>query len=130
MTNDRIFWKIPQRVVILKAARDASIETVQSDTQSMMELVNSGTPPVHMIFDVTDIGMIPPDMEMTGEILSLFDSQLLGQTVIVGFQQQDMQILRSARDAITHLTGKPIEFANTFAEALAYFKQHDPTLDV
>jgi hypothetical protein len=62
--------------------------------------------------------------------LALFDDPKLGQSVIIGFRQQDMQILKSARDAVTQVTGKPIAFADSTAEALAIFKEHDSTLHV
>jgi hypothetical protein len=130
MTDDRIYWHIPQRVVIMKAARDATIEIVRADTKQLNELVGTGIAPVHLIVDVSNIGMIPPDVEMTDEILSLFSSPQIGHAAMIGLRQQDLQMLKSARDAVSQVTGKPIAFANNIAEALAIFKEHDSSLDV
>jgi len=129
MSEDRIYWHIPQRVVMMKAARDASIDVARADSTFVNNLLATGKPPVHLIVDTSNVGMMPADMEMTEEILALFASVHLGHTVVIGFRQQDMSVVQSAADAISHVTGKPIEFANSIAQALEIFKQNDPTLD-
>ena len=130
MDEERIYWQIPQRVLYIKALHNASIELVHDEIEIILTLFDEGTAPLHLIFDVVDIGLMPAVTTMTDELLKLFSHPALGRTVVIGFRQQDMPILESARDALSQVTGKPIDFTNSIEETMALLKKYDPSLDV
>lgn len=127
MSEDRIFWEIPARVLYMKAARDASIEIVRADSETVWKFVKAGEAPVHLLVDLSDVGRFPRDI--TQEMVDLLSHPMLGRVAAVGFPQFDEAIIQSALDALTQLTGKPIDLAASVADGLALLRASDPTLN-
>jgi hypothetical protein len=129
MTENRIYWQIPGRVLYIKAIRDATIEDVRSDTTAIAHHMEGGKAPVHLLFDVSDLGMPPVGEDMTEALVDLFSIPAMGYTIAIGFRPQDLPILKSAGEALSQVTGKPIEFTDSLESGLAMLRKLDPTLD-
>jgi hypothetical protein len=113
----------------MKAARDAYVELIHADTETVNQLANAGSAPVHLMMDLTDVGIVPGTGDVAEALVAMISHPKLGRTVAIGLPQSDLAIYQNARNALAQLTGKPIDFADTVADGLTLLRQHDSTLD-
>ena len=124
-----VSWFVPGRVVL---ARGYGIVTRDENTESdrlVMQYIDRGTPPVHVIIDVTPVDDFPmytaqEEIQKSREFLK---HQQLGWGILCGTSNPVVRFLVSIVTRISRVNFRMFE---NYDEALQFLKEHDQSINL
>jgi|GEM_PF-1573425 len=120
-------WLLSKRVIYVYAsAGPISLENWYAHNQRLVELLNQGSPPVHIILDSHPKHEIPnKNLKMALDSLTYLRHPALGHVVLTSSSKHP-QILESA--ILGHILRVPLHRVGSTTAAIDYLCQNDPTI--
>jgi hypothetical protein len=120
-------WYVPGRVILGRISKESSPEEIKGDNARLMELLEQGQPPVHVIYDASRQGRMQVSLHELAGYLQFLKHPALGINCI--YLPQPNRFLQM----IIHGIGRPLGIhyysADNYTALLAYLAEHDPSLD-
>lgn len=118
-------WLIPNRVIYVKIAGDYHLETVKQVVAAATPMVDSGTAPVHVVWDMTEITKMPTDIrEPISQLQNLRDHPNGGWITMIA----NSVMIRFAGQIASRLLGANYRSVSTFDEAIQTLSRIDLTI--
>jgi hypothetical protein len=120
-------WLVDKRIILLEYADEVTIEQMQAVYPEMVARVRSGTPPVHLLCDVSALVRFPTQissiMRSTQDYLA---DPAMGWLILIGSHHPLLGFIGSI---VSQFVRIPFEQADDLNEALRILAAADPTLD-
>lgn len=120
-------WYIPNRLVFIRLNGDFDFRDFDALNQDLKSMLDAGEKPIHMIFDDSGVDKIPTQLSEVENALEFNRHLSLGWMVSVG---EASPLVNYMIPMVTKITGAKFLRVDTFEEALAFIKKHDPSIAV
>jgi hypothetical protein len=129
---DAIRWLVENRVLLISPSDDLSDDTMSQVSHSITAMIESGTAPIHIIFDIRRVsGFTSPAMRnLSGNLkdaINFFNNKRLGIVIYVTHKNHFMNIILGIISQSTHFTYKQVALPG---EAITALLEHDQSLPV
>src|SRR5262245_15038928 len=74
----QISWEILTRVICIKYSRNVTIEEMDVINRELLEMIEQGTPLIHFISDLKELGQFPASISAMKDTLTLFRNPSVG----------------------------------------------------
>lgn len=117
-------WYIPKRVIYQKLTGDISFDDAIQLGAINLAYLDEGDPPVHFIFDTSEIGSTPLRLNIATDASQWVKHENFGWAVVVGISGFSKFIL----NVIQNTLGFRMGTANNLDDAVEWLKGNDETL--
>jgi len=116
-------WIVPQRIVVLQGVGDQTLETLEASINQLMELIEDGTAPVHIVIDNRHVGQFPKNIKVLGKLL--IKHEKAGHIMAIG----GTPLSKFIGKMLANLAGaNTLFFKDTMEDALEWLHKNDRTL--
>lgn len=120
-------WYIEGRVIHDRLSGTVSIEDAEGTGQIIVEYLNEGTRPVHLIVDMTTASGFAPTVNVRrihDIVTRQMRSESLGWTLLVS----ENKLARFLASTVSQLARISMQTFSTLDDAVAFLREYDPTL--
>jgi hypothetical protein len=118
-------WLYENRVIMIRQHGRVTSAHIAAALDRSRELINQGTPPVHIITDSTDVdGNIEVAL---GDLRQMIPKAIEGSGLVVGIHPRALDRFMSSLGM--QIAGVRYKFAKNEQEALETLLEYDPTLN-
>jgi hypothetical protein len=122
-------WLVTGRVIKAQLREVVGLDDLRTGNQLISRMLDeSPSPPVHVIFDCTDVQSISLSALQVVGSLRYLKHPSLGWLVAVGFNGALRGIAQFIASIVTRATGAHIHFCDTQQEAFIFLEEVDKTL--
>lgn len=118
-------WLVAERVIQLRVSDTITMETIQVINAELLDMLETGTAPVHVINDMQGLKGFPNNLIQVKSLLTYMNHSKLGWEVIVS---QPNPLVRFFASAITQIAGARMKMVPTLEEAYYALTRLDQTL--
>jgi len=118
-------WLVPDRVILSTLVGIGTLEDIEATDQILLDMLDSGDAPVHIIVNCTDLVSVPVNLTQVLSRMTHLHDPNLGKVVAYGVNRW----VRFMATAIFPFTKTQLQFTNSLEEAITYIKQADYTVD-
>lgn len=123
-----VSWLVPNRVIMARGYGMVTPEENAESDRQVIELLNTGTAPIHVVMDVQAVEQFPLyqiDDEVKN-VRRMTDHPALGWATICGTTNPMVRFMSSI---VARLTGVRFRIFKTLDEGLDFLKEQDDTID-
>lgn len=120
-----ITWYAPRRVVMVRPHGHITIDDNRLINSSLVEYLAAGDPPVHLLFDQTEVLSFPMDIHQLRDALTVMHHPAVGWVVIYSAPNRVADFVNSLLATIARVQYR--KFANR-RQALDFLMEQDATL--
>jgi len=117
-------WYLPKRVVLLRYYGHATVEDIDRVGDVSVQYVLEGTPPVHIIADMTEVETFPTNLRQSARAIRTIKDPAMGWTVIISTNP----LMRVIIVTLSRLAGFRFHIATSREQARAFLVGVDATL--
>lgn len=117
-------WLIEKQVIIAYVIGDTTIEEMQASDRALDALVSAGTPPVHILADIKDMGRFPLDLIGLRKTTTYLQHPNMGHIAVYGASR----MASSFTQMLASLAGVKVRFVHNYTEAINYLASVDPRI--
>jgi hypothetical protein len=117
-------WYVGNRIAFQRIYGNVTIEDLQQNLQSTLVLIDTGTPPVHVISDLREIVKFPMNVNQLKEVFQLPERPNMGWTVII----TNNALLRFFTSIIVQIARTNYKIVTSYEDAVDLLRRIDPTL--
>lgn len=125
MATYKLSWLVEKRVLHLQIEGDYALETVQSLVADVKPMVDAGTAPVHVVWDMTGITKMPKNLRETIDEMSALRYHPNGGWITM---ITNNVMLRFAGQIATVFLGANYRAVSSFEEAIETLSRVDQTV--
>jgi hypothetical protein len=118
-------WLVPERVILSTLVGVSTLKDIELSNEEVLDMLNAGTPPIHIIVDCTNLESIPVNLTQVISRMTHLHDPNLGNVVAFGVNRW----VRFMASAIFPFTKTQIHFVNSRKEAITSIKQLDDTIE-
>ena len=117
-------WYVPQRICIIHAEGDLTVEDLETGSNRVIELIQSGIAPVHCIADARKVTSPPKNLREIIKAARLFREPNLGW--MMGLI--DNSFIKFAASVVSQMSGVNYRVFSNPHDLITILKRIDPTL--
>ncbi|PJF36192.1 MAG: hypothetical protein CUN49_06695 [Candidatus Thermofonsia Clade 1 bacterium] len=114
-------WLIKDRLILLNTSGDISIEEIEAIDRDIIQLLEAGQAPVHILADMKELGKFPFDLISMRRAATYLNHPKLGLIMAYGVSR----IAASFAQLLTQLAGVRLRFSRDYAEAVTSLAAED-----
>lgn len=126
MMSYTVSWLIENRVIQVKNEGILTLEDLRAEDREVQAFLESGTAPIHIISDNTQLDRIPQGISAMKETLEGLRHPNIAWVVNI---QSSNHIIRYLATVIARIMGVHFTQVSTMDEAIAFICKHDATVD-
>ena len=119
-------WHIPKRVLVLTVSGDVSMDDLAQFNQSMIDNLEQGNAPVHLISIGHNIQRVPTNLMLIKETVTFLQHPNMGWVVIV--QEKANPVTGFIVSVATQATGMKMRQVKNVPDAVETLKRLDQTI--
>jgi hypothetical protein len=124
-------WLLQDKIILVDNAQALTVYEIQQSISEVLDLIDYGNPPVHLIMDLTDVSLIVPsvaELLRIPEMGELYTHRSLSWTMYVGNRQNPAYQLMAA--IVAQNFRARIRWADTRTDALTFLAEMDSECQV
>lgn len=99
-----VTWYVKNRVVLAQVAGDITLDHIHDLNYRLIELVDQGAAPVHIIVEMSEAGHTPTHLLKLREASHILGHAGVGWIIVVGLQNPFMNFLSSMLTQVGHMS--------------------------
>lgn len=119
-----ITWYLENRIILAHVVGDNSLEDFYVINETIIQYLDQGTAPVHLLIDVTELGNIPSNILKVKQAFTYLDHPSIGWSFFIGEMNAIKKFIVSLTTQMSGLDAKTVD---TFEEALLALYRVDVT---
>ncbi len=117
-------WLIEKQVLIAYVIGDITMEEMRASDAEITAFISSGTPPVHLLADIKDMGKFPFDLIGLRKTTTYLQHPNMGHIAVYGASR----MASSFAQMVMSLAGVKARFVRDYTEAIHYLASVDPRI--
>lgn len=124
--SQSIDWLIPGRVIHVRLEGAISLEQMRAGNQELIEALDSGQPPIHVLIDDQALVSIPASLRQHQLTMNFLRHPALGWVIGAGRVSAVLRLISSVTSYFFKVQTRRFD---TLDEALRFLREQDPSLD-
>jgi hypothetical protein len=114
-------WRVEERIIYIRFWGDTTLKDAEEFNAHLIEMLEQGTPPVHLIIDLRELKSTPNDFRNLSKIIK-FPLQQIGWVMNVGMPNPVLGFIAAA---LAQLFGARMRSVKTIAEAEQFLAEQE-----
>jgi hypothetical protein len=121
----QVSWYIQNRVILIVMEADVTMDGIQEMNTDIVALLESGNPPVHVIFEASKMNVHPSKVVDLVNTLTFLKHPNLGWDLTIA----PNRLVKFLGTVVNNITGaKQVQFVDTIEEGMARLKKLDTSI--
>ncbi len=120
-----VTWYLEDRIILAHVVGDNTLEDFRGINTAIIQHLDQGTAPVHLLIDVTELGNIPSNIIKVKQAFTYLDHPSIGWSFFIGEMNAIKKLVVSLT---TQMSGLDVKTVDTFEEALLVLRRVDSTI--
>lgn len=123
----KVAWYLENRIILAHVADDNTIEDLAVINKAIVQYLEQGTAPIHLLIDVTEMGSIPSNIAKIKQTFTYLDHPSIGWSLFIGHMNAIEKFIVSITTQMSKLDAKTVD---TIEDAIAVLNRVDATLTI
>jgi hypothetical protein len=121
-----VSWYHHKRVIMHRVRGKVTMEDISEMARAQDAYLREGQPPVHALFDISQVDSFPTDVRALKAVLSTVDSTRLGWVAVVGIKTPLQHFVTSVVAKLV-IPGAKMRFLSSIDEVPSFLEHIDST---